>query len=116
MPRNIRRFAWVWLIAYTMQFPAVFLLPPPGPVAASHGLTRSAEQKLTVSVGLLLLGVLLPVLRLAVWKRKNWARWLLFGLFLICLPLLFMGHAFRPDQLPTTLVGITSQLVAAMAF
>jgi uncharacterized membrane protein (DUF2068 family) len=67
-------------------------------------------------VGFLLLAVLLPFLQLAVWKRKNWARWLLFVVFVIFLPILFVNHAFRPDHLPMTAIGFASQLVEAAAF
>ena len=115
MPRNVKCFAWLWVISFLFQIPGVFFLPPDA-AAARLGISRAAEQKLSVAFGFLLLAVLLPFLQLAVWKRKNWARWLLLIVFIICLPMLFVDHPFRPDNLPTSAIALASQLVEAIAF
>jgi hypothetical protein len=115
MPRNVKRFAWLWVISFLFQIPGIFLLPPDA-AATRLGISHAAEQKLSAAIGILFFAVLLPFLQLAVWKRKNWARWLLFVAYIIFLPILFMNHAFRPDHLPMTTIGFASQLIEAAAF
>ena len=101
LPRNVKWFAWTWVITWLMAFPEMFLLPPPDMEAARQRMSRSAEVKLSIGVLFLLMAILLPIFRLAIWKRKNWARWTLFLLFVLSLPLIFVDrHMFRPDHLP----------------
>jgi hypothetical protein len=74
-------------------------------------------MKLSIGVLFLFMALLLPIFRLAVWKRKNWARWTLFLLFVLSLPLIFVDrHMFRPDHLPLTLYEIMGTVIQAVGF
>jgi hypothetical protein len=60
---------------------------------------------------------LLPFFWLAVWRRKNWARWILFVLFVAPMPILFLDpFLFRHDHLPMFIAASSSFFAEAMAF
>ena len=111
MPRNVKRFALLWVSSFLIQLPTIFLQPTSD--AATLGISSAADQKLAAA-GFLLFAVLLPFLLLAVWKRKNWARWLLFVVFLVCLPLLFVSPEFQPDYIAGTALAFLSQVAEAV--
>ncbi|HEX3652573.1 MAG TPA: hypothetical protein VHU18_07110 [Rhizomicrobium sp.] len=116
MPRNVRWFGWLWVASFLLAFPELLLMPAPDAEATTLGVTRSTEIKLGIGALLLLMAILFPFFRLAVWKRKNWARWVLFAIFVLSLPLLFVDHAFRADTLPLTIYGFVGTLMEAAAF
>jgi hypothetical protein len=61
-------------------------------------------------------GVLFPLFRLAVWKRRNWARWVLLLLFVVSVPA--GGYPLFQSSLPMASVGVflVSNLVEALGF
>ena len=82
------------------------------------GITRLAEMIAELNAGILLLAVLLPVFWQAVWKRKNWARWVLFLAFIISPPLPFLegSKLLRPDYIPMTVILFSGIVVEIAAF
>jgi hypothetical protein len=77
MPTNVRRFAWLWWGSFGLTILAVALLPPPSPSELPLGMTRSIQMGIYAGVATIWLAVTLPFFWLAVWRRKNWARWML---------------------------------------
>ena len=81
------------------------------------GLTRTD----LIAMGLLEVAViivlLLPFFWLAVWRGKNWARWVLFIAFIATLPIIFLDPSvFDTEHLPLIGVEFVSILVEAAAF
>ena len=116
MPRNVKWFAWLWAVSCLMLIPEVLLMPEPGPNALKAGFTRPMYMAVTAGFAILLLLITLPFFWLAVWKRKNWARWLLFVVTIGTLPLLFTPHAFEPNFLPMTSVAFVGAMFGIAAF
>jgi hypothetical protein len=93
MPTNVRRFVWLWLGSFVLALIAIPFLPPPNPSVLDLGITRAAEMRLAADVSAIIFAIFLPFFWLAVWRRKNWARWVLLvafvaanGVFLIPAP------------------------------
>jgi hypothetical protein len=93
MPTNVRRFVWLWLGSFALGLIAIPFLPPPNPSVLDLGITRAAEMRLSADVSAIIFAILFPFFWLAVWRRKNWARWLLLvafvaasGVYLITAP------------------------------
>ena len=100
-----------------LAFPELLLLPSPDVSAARSQIPQSAEVKLSISLIFLYMAILSPIFRLAVWKRKNLARWTLFILFMLFLPSIFFSpHMFRPDHLPLTIYIFAGTLLEAVGF
>jgi hypothetical protein len=114
LPRNVKWFAWLWVFSFLLAFPELFLMPPLLPPLPPG--IRSGVVKLTIAGMFLLLVMLLPIFQLAVWGRKNWARWVLFLAFVLPSPLLFERHMFRSDHLPLTIYEFAGTLVEALSF
>jgi hypothetical protein len=120
MPKNVRRFVWLWLGAWVVFVPALFDIPVP-PATMPDGTVFQPPEAAVIGVfivsAVLVLALFLPFLWLAVWRRKNWARWILFLLYLISLPLTFVGPYPYLFRIP--LVGAlasASILIEALAF
>lgn len=117
MPRNVKLFAWIWIISALLAFPGILLTPQWMVERARMAHRWSGEVKLMIGAELLLLAVLLPFFQLAVWGRKNWARWVLLLAFIVSLPLLFFEpRMFREDYLPQTLYMFAGTLLEAVGF
>lgn len=82
MPINVRRFVWLWWAAFVLTIVAIALLPPPSPSELRLGMTRSIQMGIFAGVAAILIAAQLPFFWLAVWRRKNWARWILLLVFL----------------------------------
>lgn len=116
MPKNIRRFLWLWWAAFLIGA-AEIPLTPPNSMLLDFGLTRSAQTMLAAGATALSLATLLPFLWFAVWRRRNWARWVLLVSFIISLPLDFLDPSvWSGDQLPLTGMALLSVLAGAAAF
>src|SRR5450631_3246586 len=99
-----------------MFIPELFLVPPPAASITKIGMTHSVELVLIVIMEAIAAAILVPLFWLAVWKRKNWARWTLFLLLVIPAPAVFLApRAFRPDHLPMTITACASLLVESVA-
>jgi hypothetical protein len=116
MPRNVRWFAWLWIITFLMTFLALPLLPQPDASTVKLGVTRSVEMAIGAGAIVILFAIFFPFFWLAVWRRRNWARWLLAGTFVLSLPLLFVDHPFRADNLPLTVFGLVQGCIQALGF
>jgi hypothetical protein len=114
MPANIRRFVWLWWGSIVIAFIAIPLLPPPSSSELELGVTRPILMSIAAGVGVTLVAVALPFFWLAVWRRKNWARWLLLVAFVASIPLSFVDV---PNLAPSVIVlEWLSMLSEAAAF
>ena len=80
MPKNIRRFAWLWGAACLVGS-TWFLLPhqrlsPP----------RNLSVPALIALVAVAFAISLFLFWETVWRRKNYARWALFALFALALP------------------------------
>ena len=64
----------------------------------------------------LIFSVLLPFFWLAVWRRKNWARWVLLLAFAISVPFQFVNPSGIKFGLPLEVVSTFSTAIEALAF
>jgi hypothetical protein len=86
MPKNIRRFVWLWFGTYPISVAAQFLTP----VEVSDPEISSFNYwVITAIVMFIFSGVDVLLSWQAVWRRKNWARWALLVYALIFLPWMF---------------------------
>lgn len=110
MPTNVRRFIWLWWGHLAIALVQIPLLPPPNPAV-----TRSAQMAVMAGVFAITVAVLLPFFWLAVWRRKNWARWLLLVVFVASNPIFLIPSW---TQLPPLIIGMgcLSLLMEAAAF
>src|ERR1700733_8075042 len=116
MPRNVQRFAWLWGAPFLISLIAIPFLPL-DPSLVSHGMTRSKWMAPAAVIAVFLMAIYLPFFWLAVWRRKNWARWLLFVVFIMSLPLLFRNpKALVSDHLPFTIMGFGTAFIQIVAF
>jgi hypothetical protein len=101
MPANVRRFVWLWWSSIVIALIAIPLLPPPSSKELEVGVTRPILMAISAGVAVTLVAVALPFFWLAVWRRKNWARWLLLVAFVASIPLSFV-HV--PSLAPSVIV------------
>jgi hypothetical protein len=123
MPTNVRRFVWLWLGSLVLSLISVLFLPPPNPWVLDFGITRSAEMRLAADVLAITFAILFPFFWLAVWRRKNWARWVLLvafvaanGIFLIPIPRAVDDPSWLHMPPLLILFGALSFLTEAAAF
>jgi hypothetical protein len=116
MPKNVRRFLWLWWAAFLIGA-AEIPLTPPNSTLLDFGATRSLQTAFAAGETALSLATLLPFLWFAVWRRKNWARWVLLVSFVISLPLDFLDPSvWSGDQLLLTGMALLSVLAGAVSF
>ncbi|MGO9135177.1 MAG: hypothetical protein ACLP8A_14190 [Methylovirgula sp.] len=116
MPRNIRRFAWLWILSAVMGFAGIALAPPE-PAFTKLGATPSMQMGMMAVGGTIIFLILLPFFWLTVWRRKNWARWVSLVLFVISLPALFIDpNWFQADHLPSNVLACGLTLMESLAF
>ena len=116
MPANVRRFLILWWAAFLIGA-AEIPLTPPNSTLADFGVTAAAQTGFAVAGTALSLLTLLPFLWFAVWRRRNWARWVLLVSFIISLPLEFFDPSvWSGDQLLLTGMALLSTLAAGAAF
>jgi hypothetical protein len=101
MPANVRRFVWLWWSSIVIAFIAIPLLPPASSSELELGVTRPILMAISAGVAVTLVAVALPFFWLAVWRRKNWARWLLLVAFVASIPL---GFVDVPSLAPSVIV------------
>ena len=113
MPRNVKLFAWLYAVSCVIGLVLAFLMPPP-PVGSD--ISYSAEIAIMIGAAVILELIVLPFFWLAVWRRRNWARWVLFVLFVITLPMIFIPTPHEANFLPMTKVAIGETIIQAIAF
>jgi len=101
MPANVRRFVWLWWSSIVIALIAIPLLPPPSSSELELGVTRPILMAISAGVAVTLVAAALPFFWLAVWRRKNWARWLLLVAFVASIPLCFVDV---PSLAPSVIV------------
>ncbi|MBS0276754.1 MAG: hypothetical protein JSR81_03965 [Proteobacteria bacterium] len=110
MPRNVRLFAWLWMISFVVGSLG-FQVPPLTPKEISLGATLGLKEVFVYGSVIVFFLILLPFYWLAVWRRKNWARWVLFIVFVISLPALFMGPSMPNFHDPLVAMTVIASLV-----
>jgi hypothetical protein len=125
MPANIRRFVWLWWGSVAISLIAIPLLPPPSSSELELGITRPFQMAVAGGVSVTLVAVVLPFFWLAVWRRRNWARWLLLAVFVASIPLIFVpvpspapgvDSSWQHLPSPVIIVGWLSLFSQAAAF
>jgi hypothetical protein len=87
MPKNVRRFIWLWVGSALVAIVSIPIQPQEPRLQAAIGYTAYVAALIAGEfVGGL---VLVPFVWLAAWRRANWARWLLGVGNLLVLPLFF---------------------------
>lgn len=115
MPKNVRRFAWLWWLHILIALGALALLPPSS-FMSKLGVTPPMQMGMSGFGTIVITLVLLPFW-FAVRKGRNWARWVLFAAFAISISNLFLDPTgYQAAFLPLTGVRILSLLVNAAAF
>jgi hypothetical protein len=117
-PNNVRRFAWLWTASIVIAFIGVPFTPEPSsPDLLKFGITRVVLMIFEVFSMTVIIALMLPFFWLAVWRGRNWARWVLFIAFAVTTPLFFVTpKVFDPENLPQTGVELVSLIVEAAAF
>jgi hypothetical protein len=80
---------------------------------------KSKLTEILICVALAVVGeaITIPLFWLIVWRHRNWARWVLFTLFVVLLlPCLNYPQQFEPDEIPMTVSIYVTALVQAVAF
>jgi len=117
MPKNVQRFAWLWILSAALALPQLLLIPAPSKKDLEIGLSGRAELLSGLAAIIVVFAVMLPFFWLAVWRRKNWARWLLLAVFLISLLFNFLYlPALRAYEPPMNIFGWLSTACEALAF
>ncbi len=112
LPKNVRRFAWLyWAAALIIIIGEPFAWLNKSPL---NSVLAAVEGDVIYTFFLSLIFV--PFFWLAVWKRKNWARWVLLAASVVSLP--FGVINFHGSLLPLTSIslGLLSSLVDVLAF
>jgi hypothetical protein len=116
MPKNVRRFVWLWLGSFVIALGSIPLMPPPSSLELELGITRPIQIVFVLGIVAIIFAVLLPFFWLAVWRRRNWARWVLFVSFAVTTPFFFDPILFDRKHLPLLGIGLVSLLVEAAGF
>lgn len=111
MPKNVRRYAWLTVVAFLIG-----LVGTP-PVWVASWTPRPVVTQLVVLVvaTLSFLAINLPFFWLAVWRGKNWARWVLLLLFVASVPFVFVHWQGMLYPAAGFAVALLSTLVQALA-
>ena len=112
MPKNVRRFAWLYWAAFLI----VLIGVPPLWVASWTAHAVITQLIVVAATALISAVIFFPLFWLAVWRRRNWARWILLLAFVASVPFGFVN--WPGERLPVAGIGVTllSNLVAALAF
>ncbi|MGH6889053.1 MAG: hypothetical protein ACREHF_07650 [Rhizomicrobium sp.] len=113
MPRNVRRFVWLWWAAILI---ALVGIPQ---TYVDSWTTRAVLRQLVIAAvaTLAFLTILFPFFWLAIYRRRNWARWVLLLAFIASLPLSVVDDLkWVPFPLANIGVGLISELVELLAF
>ncbi len=112
MPTNVRRFAWLYLGAFLIALAGLPFMPP-----YDLGLARETQTGLVAGIVVIMVVVLLPFFWLAVWRRRNWARWVLLVIFASFAVIFFLSPTlFQREYLLVNVISFVSMLVEAVAF
>lgn len=112
MPTNVRRFVWLYWASALIGIIGVPLL-----WVESWTARTAAFQLIGLAAATVFFtAIFLPIFWFAVWRRQNWARWLLLLAFVASVPFsLFPAYEAR-FPVAVVGVGILSSLVEACAF
>ena len=121
MPTNVRRFVWLWWGSVGIALAGVPLTPSTNSSELlALGLTRADVMAIQVGSAAIIIALLLPFFWFAVWRRKNWARWVLLVAFAVSVPislgLMALNPTFSPEDIPQTGIEFVSLLIEAAAF
>ncbi len=117
MPRNVRRFAWLWIVSFVVGLLTVLVPPPLTSVEVGLGATQNMESAFILGTAVVLFLILSPFFWLAVWRHKNWARWVLLLAFVASLPFLFLNPRISySHNLLLVAATMTSAAIEALAF
>jgi hypothetical protein len=117
VPKNVRRFVWLWWAYFAITAAGIpFVQLPVRPEKVLY-ITRPIQIAILEGVLVIELAIFLPFFWLAVWRRKNWARWVMFGSFVVSLPLGFIGPtAFYRQSLAVNVIDALSGIALAASF
>ena len=112
IPINVRRFAWLYLGAFLIALAGLPFMPPP-----DLGLARATQIGLVAGMVAIMLVVLIFFFWLAVWQRRNWARWVLLVIFPSFAAIFFLSPTlFQREYFHANVIAFVSMLVEAVAF
>jgi hypothetical protein len=81
MPKNVRRFAWLWWTSILIGVCEIPFSSPTDPNLTKAGFSQASQIEFELIGTAVVIAILLPFYWLAVSRRKNWARWVLFIFF-----------------------------------
>ena len=114
MPKNVRRFAWLWWSSNLLEFCGIPFAPPLDP--SKTVFTRASQMEFDFIAIAVVIALLLPFYWLAVSRRKNWARWVL-ALFFAALAVANLFVSTPPIHNPVGVaIDYVSWLALAAAF
>ena len=91
MPTNVRRFEWLWWISNLIDLSSIPFSTDPE--ILNYGFSRTAQIEFALVVYAVVIAIQLPFFWLAVSRRKNRARWVLFIIFVA----FTIGYLFSPS-------------------
>jgi hypothetical protein len=95
MPKNVRRFAWLWWISNLLGACVVPFAMPTNPELTKEGFSSSSQMEIGFIGIVVFVAIMVPFFWLAVWRGKNWARWVL----LVVFAALTIASLFAPDHI-----------------
>ena len=117
MPKNVRRFAWLWWISILIAACSILLSPFTDPALVKAGISQPSEVEFDFVVIAVMITLLVPFFWLAVSRQKNWARWVLFIFFVVTTIMnLFQNPTPHADNHILTAMEGATWLAEAVAF
>jgi hypothetical protein len=95
MPKNVRRFAWLWWTSNLLGACLVPFVMPTSPELTKAGFSSSFQMEIGFIGVAVFVAIMVPFFWLAVWRRKNRARWVL----LVVFAALAITSLFAPDHI-----------------
>jgi len=116
MQKGVRLFGWLWCAHVFIAVGGMVLLPASA-LELKMGVTRDIQIGMSSFGTIVLTLLLLPFFYFAVWRRQEWAKWVLFAAFVLSiLNFLLDATEWQAAFLPLTAVEFTSLIVEAAAF
>lgn len=100
MPKNVHRFVWLWWASIVISLVDISLFPPPSSSELHLGMTRLIQIEILAGTAAIWVAVQLPFFWLTVWRRRNWARWLLLVAFVAGSAFSFALSVVHPSPPP----------------
>lgn len=84
LPRNVTWFVWLYLASLLLRLPVLSssISKHVAEDAAQHNVNPAPVMMLVIVGWIFIFAFFILLVWLAAWKRRNWARWVLFLLFL----------------------------------